>query len=151
MFCKCRNCGKKYDDQKSRAWYTGYCSQKCLVAMAKKCGWNGKQGRSQGCQVYKYVDGARQIGRVEWNDPEPVKKEEPKPIVPPTRPPTMAVENAIAILAKFVARNSYDRAGKTLTPPTEGLLAIRIELPNSVKMVATDIERAARKLLGLPG
>lgn len=40
MTCTCRNCGKRYNDEKSRADYTGYCTQKCMKAKAKSLGWN---------------------------------------------------------------------------------------------------------------
>lgn len=37
--CLCRECGKEYFENKSRADYKGYCSNKCLREMAKRYGW----------------------------------------------------------------------------------------------------------------
>lgn len=42
MICQCRNCPKTYEESKSRADFTGYCSQKCMKEKAKKLGWDGK-------------------------------------------------------------------------------------------------------------
>lgn len=36
----CRNCKKRYDPNKSRADYKGYCGQKCLHAKARELGYS---------------------------------------------------------------------------------------------------------------
>lgn len=42
--CRCRECQKVYQDDTSRAFFMGYCSQKCLKAKAKRYGWSEKKG-----------------------------------------------------------------------------------------------------------
>lgn len=37
--CVCRECGKTYDNAKSRAMYTGFCSGKCMNVVAKRHGY----------------------------------------------------------------------------------------------------------------
>ena len=39
MKCQCRNCGKHYDEARSRADYKGYCSQACLHEKARALGY----------------------------------------------------------------------------------------------------------------
>jgi hypothetical protein len=46
MICKCRNCGKVYDEFKSRADWKGYCSQKCFHEKARELGYR-KPGKGQ--------------------------------------------------------------------------------------------------------
>lgn len=44
--CICRQCQKQYDPKKSRADFTGYCSQKCMHAKAKDLGFKKSLGNS---------------------------------------------------------------------------------------------------------
>ena len=37
--CRCRECGVSYDNAKSRAMYTGFCTAKCMNAVAKRYGY----------------------------------------------------------------------------------------------------------------
>jgi hypothetical protein len=46
MMCLCRNCGKKYDDMKSRAEWAGYCSAKCQHEKAKQLGCKKSESTS---------------------------------------------------------------------------------------------------------
>ena len=59
--CICRFCGKIYEEQKSRADYKGYCSQKCLHAKAKFLGYKKNNlGKSE----YYYLRLTKNIGSV---------------------------------------------------------------------------------------
>jgi hypothetical protein len=57
---KCRNCHKEYDIHKSRAYYTGFCSAKCLHAKAKELGY--RQARTDGRSEYNVLCSANCIG-----------------------------------------------------------------------------------------
>jgi len=60
MFCRCRNCQRTYDDQKSRSWWAGFCSQRCMKTKARACGYRPRQYRSE----YDILKSAKQIGAV---------------------------------------------------------------------------------------
>ena len=68
MFCRCRYCHKKYDINKSRSDYTGYCSQKCLNTKAKELGWKGNENSSpfadKSKSLYAILHDADQIGNI---------------------------------------------------------------------------------------
>lgn len=54
--CICRNCGKQYDNAKSRADLRGYCSQKCM---------KNKAFRAKGYdEIYKTLKRRGEIGDV---------------------------------------------------------------------------------------
>lgn len=42
--CECRLCGKQYNNQTTKAEYTGYCSAKCLHQSAREVGWRKGHG-----------------------------------------------------------------------------------------------------------
>lgn len=56
--CRCRNCGKEYDRNKSRAEYKGFCSAKCQHVKAKQLGY--RKGRHTG--EYEVLRAAKCIG-----------------------------------------------------------------------------------------
>jgi hypothetical protein len=114
--CKCRNCGKKYDNQTSRAWYTGYCSQKCLREKAKALGWHESKKKVGGCQIYRVIMEAGQVGNVPWKEPKPFPAPLPDKFVPPTKVPNVAIDNAIKILAKHVLKEGYHAAQERKGP-----------------------------------
>ncbi len=64
LICICRNCGKQYDADKSRADYKGYCSQKCLHAMAKRLGYNKKYEKSWLSTEYAVLARNKKLGSV---------------------------------------------------------------------------------------
>lgn len=66
MICRCRNCGKKYDEDKSRADFKGYCSQACLHERAWKFGWRKSHARFR--SEYDVLNRADQLGSCEWKD-----------------------------------------------------------------------------------
>lgn len=71
MKCKCRTCGKVYDDQKSRADFTGYCGQKCMTEKAKKLGW--RPGDRYPLDLYARLKEHGEVGSV------PAKEGIPRP------------------------------------------------------------------------
>lgn len=64
--CTCRQCGKLYDRQQSRAVYTGYCSAKCMNAKAKELGYR------KGDSLYHCLRNADQVGDIWTVPPEQV-------------------------------------------------------------------------------
>lgn len=68
MICRCRNCGSRYDENKSRADYKGYCTQACLHEKARKHGYkkrSDKVGYSEYSE-YAILNRVGQIGSVEY-------------------------------------------------------------------------------------
>lgn len=57
MRCECRECYREYSDQKSRAEFKGFCSQKRFHKMAKRYGFP-KNGKSE----YKTLKDVGHIG-----------------------------------------------------------------------------------------
>ena len=70
VFCRCRNCGKKYEEAKSRADYNGYCSQACLHDKAIRQGYRRKNAKLMGIAESEYavLHRAGLIGSVQWED-----------------------------------------------------------------------------------
>lgn len=69
MLCKCRNCGTKYDENKSRADWKGYCSQACFHAKARKHGYKKSYEKyGAGHSEYDVLSRAKQIGSVPWEN-----------------------------------------------------------------------------------
>jgi hypothetical protein len=64
MLCNCRSCKKPYEEGKSRADLKGYCTQRCLKAMAKKIGMPKPNQRKPGWPEYDVLKRAGQIGSV---------------------------------------------------------------------------------------
>lgn len=66
MLCKCRNCGKHYQEAKSRADYKGYCSQVCLHEKARSLGYRKpkKHKWMETPSEYQYLSKANKIGSV---------------------------------------------------------------------------------------
>ena len=61
MRCVCRFCKKEYEEGKSTAGWTGYCSCKCQHEMAHKLGYRpGFDGKSE----YDVLHKAKAIGSV---------------------------------------------------------------------------------------
>jgi len=58
--CKCRQCAKIYDMNKSRADLSGYCSAKCQHAKAKSLGFIKSIHKYE----YKILNNAGEIGSV---------------------------------------------------------------------------------------
>ena len=69
VWCYCRNCGKKYDEAKSRADYKGYCSQACLHEKAIKHGFKKSKAKSWYLpSEYEVLNKANLIGSIRWED-----------------------------------------------------------------------------------
>ena len=71
MDCACRNCSKIYDPNKSRADWSGYCSQACVHAKARQLGWRKDQltilpgfSNPRPRTEYHVLAGAGEIGNV---------------------------------------------------------------------------------------
>lgn len=69
--CKCRTCGKVYDEDKTRADYKGYCSQKCFHQKAKELGYRKGQTEMrrgwrtpQSISEYDVLKRHKQVGSV---------------------------------------------------------------------------------------
>ncbi len=62
--CKCRECGKKYDEYKGTADFKGYCSQKCFHERAKKFGYRVQDPTRR--SEYSRLHAAGEVGSVEW-------------------------------------------------------------------------------------
>lgn len=58
--CRCRHCGKTYDELKVRGDWKGFCSAKCQHALAKLLGFKKGKGRSE----YDVLKLAKCIGSV---------------------------------------------------------------------------------------
>ena len=64
MTCQCRMCSKKYEEEKSRADFKGYCSQGCMHNMARRLGFRtGK--RAPAASEYEVLHQSNAIGSVE--------------------------------------------------------------------------------------
>lgn len=69
MKCRCRNCGRIYDEAKSTADWKGYCSQKCVHDKARR--WGFKKRTAHGSDVrsfhseYSVLKRHNEIGSVE--------------------------------------------------------------------------------------
>lgn len=57
----CRHCRQKYDPNKSRAFWEGYCSRKCEDAKAVSLGWKKNPG---GNGLYDVLKKYKEIGRI---------------------------------------------------------------------------------------
>jgi hypothetical protein len=63
--CRCRNCGDRYQESKSRADCKGYCSQACMHEKARKLGYKGyRKGMSMYPTEYYVLKTANAIGSV---------------------------------------------------------------------------------------
>ena len=60
MICRCRFCNQVYSEDKSRADYKGYCSQRCLHKKAKELGFRKQSDRTE----YDVLKKAKEIGSV---------------------------------------------------------------------------------------
>lgn len=67
-WCRCRNCGDKYDEAKSRADWKGYCSQACVHEKAWKHGYKKSQEEKFGASEYNTLSRAKLLGSVPWED-----------------------------------------------------------------------------------
>lgn len=73
--CECRNCGKIYDEAKSRGDWKGYCSAKCTHEKARSLGYSkAKEKRSGGSSEYTILHRAGEIGSVFVDDDVPPKR-----------------------------------------------------------------------------
>jgi len=64
--CKCRNCGARYNANKSRADWKGYCGQSCFHDKARRHGYK-KSGEKFGRTEYRVLSDAGQIGSIPWS------------------------------------------------------------------------------------
>lgn len=60
--CRCRNCGKLYNENKATADFKGYCSQACLHEKARKHGYRKSQEKFR--SEYDILNRAKLIGSV---------------------------------------------------------------------------------------
>jgi hypothetical protein len=51
MQCECRNCHKEYNSNKTRSYWAGFCSAKCLREKLKTLGY--KKGKNSEYEVLK--------------------------------------------------------------------------------------------------
>lgn len=63
--CKCRNCGSMYDPNKSRADFTGYCSQGCMHEKSKSLGYKKPKDRFQKDNEYEILKSHKAIGNID--------------------------------------------------------------------------------------
>jgi superfamily I DNA/RNA helicase len=77
VMCVCRQCGKVYDEAKSRADLKGYCSQKCMFEKAKKHGWKKKDNDKRGRSYVDVLTSKKDVGSVLH---KPEGKQNPDPI-----------------------------------------------------------------------
>ena len=69
MLCRCRNCGKKYEESKSRAQFQGFCSAQCQHEKAWTLGYRKKKGWQPISQSeYSILKAANMIGSLTWRD-----------------------------------------------------------------------------------
>lgn len=68
MDCKCRNCGKKYDEGKSTSDWKGYCTQKCFHQKAKSQGYRKRNALAFGraYDEYNTLLRVKEIGSIPW-------------------------------------------------------------------------------------
>lgn len=67
MTCRCRNCGAKYEESKSRADYKGYCGQACLHEKARKLGYKKSQEKYGICYTeYSILHHNELIGSIKY-------------------------------------------------------------------------------------
>lgn len=62
--CKCRNCGRVYEEHKATADWKGYCSQRCLHEKARAHGYSKRLDKFYQRSEYDILRRAGQIGSV---------------------------------------------------------------------------------------
>ena len=63
--CKCRNCGRMYDPNKSRADFTGYCSAACMHEKSRSFGYKKSAGRiKDGVTEYDVLKKHNAVGNI---------------------------------------------------------------------------------------
>lgn len=71
MICRCRNCGDRYDSDKTRAEIAGYCTQACVHEKARRHGFRKCPRRWQSRTQHEYpseyevLNRAKLVGHVQ--------------------------------------------------------------------------------------
>ena len=102
--CICRTCKKKYDGNKARGDWRGFCSNKCQHEKAKELGWSPAKEKSGKCRPeYKILKGAGEIGDVPVPAPEARKVYIPAHIQSMEQTAFNAIDNLIQETKHFIA------------------------------------------------
>ena len=71
MICRCRNCGDRYDSDKTRAEIAGYCTQACVHEKARRHGYRKcppryvSRSQREYPSEYEILRRADQVGHVQ--------------------------------------------------------------------------------------